>query len=154
MLCGESWCHDGPPAPKPALRETETSSKLLNIRAADVMNRSVTDTPRALIAVALILGAREQSLCAQDAPPAPSSDAAPVTTMFSHDESTSWWLSGQINLIEQAHGAFPTRYSGPHSFLATPEWTLSRVLTLYTGLRVGRGWEALVDIESAEIGRA
>ncbi len=69
--------------------------------------------------------------------------------MFSHDESNRWWLSGQINLIGQAHDAFPALYSGPHSLLATPEHTVSRVLTLYTGVRLGHGWEALVDIESA-----
>ena len=26
---------------------------------------------------------------------------------------------------------------------------MSRVLTLYTGIRAGRGWEAILDIESA-----
>src|SRR5216684_282631 len=67
---------------------------------------------------------------AQDNPSTSSSDAPLVTTMFSHD-------------------AFPATYSGPHSFLATPERTVSRVLTLYTGLRLGHGWEAFLDVESA-----
>jgi len=58
-------------------------------------------------------------------------------------------LISEINLIAQAHDAFPARYSGPHSFLATPERTLSRVLTLYTGVRLGHGWEAFLDVESA-----
>jgi high affinity Mn2+ porin len=114
------------------------------------MNRSVTDTLRGLLVITLILVARGQALWAQDAPPVPSSaDAAPVTTMFSRDESARWWLSGQINLIEQAHGSFPAKYTGPNSFLPTPERTVSRVLTLYTGLRLGRGWEAFLDVESA-----
>ena len=78
-----------------------------------------------------------------------SPDASPPTAMFPHDASTAWWLSGQIDLIAQAHDAFSTPYSGPHSFLATPERTLSRVLTLYTGLRLGHGWEAFFDVESA-----
>jgi len=104
---------------------------------------------RSLLAIAVILSARGQMLAAQDAPPASTTDAAPVTTMFPHDDSTAWWISGQINLIAQAHDAFPAQYTGPHSLLATSEQTLSRVLTLYTGLRLGHGWEALVDIESA-----
>jgi high affinity Mn2+ porin len=74
---------------------------------------------------------------------------AQQTTMFPHDDGTPWWVSGQINVIEQSHGDFPAPYSGPHSFLPTPERTVSRVLTLYTGLRLGHGWEAYVDIESA-----
>jgi hypothetical protein len=69
--------------------------------------------------------------------------------MFRHSDSSVWWLSGQINLIEQAHGSFPELYSGPHSFRATSEVTVSRVFTLYTGLRLGRGWEVFADVESA-----
>src|SRR5262249_47446128 len=67
---------------------------------------------------------------------------------FAHD-STTWWLSGQINLIEQAHRSFASPYSGPQSFRGTSESAVSRVLTLYTGIRFARGWEAIVDIESA-----
>src|ERR1035437_2523949 len=113
------------------------------------MNRTVTDMLRGLLVITLILVSRGQALWAQDVPPAPSTDAAPVTTMFSRDESTRWWLSGQINLIEQAHGSFPAKYTGPNSFLPTPERTVSRVLTLYTGLRLGRGWEGFLDVENA-----
>jgi hypothetical protein len=69
--------------------------------------------------------------------------------MFTHPDSRVWWLSGQINLIEQAHGSFPARYSGPHSFRSTSEVTVSGVLTLYTGLRLGHGWEVFADVESA-----
>jgi high affinity Mn2+ porin len=113
------------------------------------MNRSMTDTLRSLFLIVLMLVVRGRTVWAQDTPSTSSSDAPPVTTMFSRDESTAWWLSGQINVIEQAHDAFPGKYSGPHSFLATPERTVSRVLTLYTGLRLGRGWEVFLDIESA-----
>jgi hypothetical protein len=113
------------------------------------MNRSMTDALRGLLLIVLMLVIRGQIVSAQDNPPTSSSAAPPVTTMFSRDESTAWWLSGQINVIAQAHDAFPAKYSGPHSFLATPEWTVSRVLTLYTGLRLGGGWEAFLDVESA-----
>jgi high affinity Mn2+ porin len=113
------------------------------------MNRSLIEILRRLFVSALLLVTCRQTAWAQEAPSAPPADSAPVTTMFAHDESSRWWLSGQINLIGQAHAAFPALYSGPHSLLATPEHTVSRVLTLYTGVRLGHGWEALVDIESA-----
>ena len=64
-------------------------------------------------------------------------------------QDAPFYIGGQINLIAQAHGSFPARYSGPHSFRSTPEQTLSRVLTLYTGLRVPHGWEVAFDVESA-----
>src|SRR5947199_10574664 len=73
----------------------------------------------------------------------------PVTTLLSHPPESRWWLSGQVNVIGQAHGAFPALYSGPNSFRSTREQTVSTVLTLYTGLRVGRGWEVVADLESA-----
>jgi hypothetical protein len=72
-----------------------------------------------------------------------------TTSMFAHDADVPWWLSGQINLIGQRHGGFPALYSGPHSFDKNAERALSRVLTLYTGLRLRHGWEVLLDIESA-----
>jgi hypothetical protein len=106
-------------------------------------------TLRSLLVIAALVAVRGQILDAQSAPAASSSDAAPATSMFPRDESTAWWISGQINLIAQAHDAFPARYTGPHSFLARPERRLSSVLTLYTGLRLGHGWEAFADIESA-----
>jgi hypothetical protein len=113
------------------------------------MSRFVTETVRGLIVTAVVLVIRGHTLRAQGASSASSSDTPTVTTMSSHDEPPAWWLSGQINLIEQAHGSFPARYSGPNSFLPTSERTVSRVLTLYTGLRLGRGWEAFFDVESA-----
>jgi len=113
------------------------------------MIRTVSYALRRLAVVVAIVSAGRQTLVAQRAPTPSPSDTAPATAMFPHDDSSPWWISGQINLIEQSHDAFPALYTGPHSFLATPERTISRVLTLYTGLRLGHGWEAFVDIESA-----
>ncbi|HZR25139.1 MAG TPA: carbohydrate porin [Vicinamibacterales bacterium] len=64
-------------------------------------------------------------------------------------DSDRWWVSGQINIIEQAHPAFTSPYSGPNSFGSAPEHAVSRVMTLFTGARLGHGWEAIVDVESA-----
>src|SRR5689334_21806991 len=86
---------------------------------------------------------------AQDPPPSPSAHPAPMLAFLPHSDSTWWWFSGQANFIEQAHGGFTSPYSGPHSFRGTPEHALSRVLTLYTGARLPKGWQVILDVESA-----
>jgi high affinity Mn2+ porin len=73
---------------------------------------------------------------------------APVT-MFDRAEDSVWWVSGQLNVIEQSHPTFTSPYSGPNSLRGDAETRVSRVLTLYTGLRLGHGWEVLLDFESA-----
>jgi high affinity Mn2+ porin len=70
-------------------------------------------------------------------------------TMFERRADSPWWVSGQLNVIEQAHPTFTAPYSGPNSLQPKSELRVSRVLTLYTGLRVGHGWEVFADIESA-----
>ena len=68
--------------------------------------------------------------------------------MFDHPDGRLW-VAGQANFIYQANLSFHSPYSGPHSLQAQAEERLSRILTLYTGLRLWRGAEALVDVESA-----
>ena len=104
---------------------------------------------RSLLAIALMGITFRQPLQAQGAPTDGPPETPPVTTVFPRDETRTWWLSGQINLIEQAHRSFPALYSGPNSLTPTAERTLSRVVTLYTGLRLPRRWEMVVDVESA-----
>ncbi len=60
-----------------------------------------------------------------------------------------WWLSGQVNLIDQYHGDFAAAYSGPNSLRPQAENALSSVATLYSGYRVARTVELLVDVEAA-----
>jgi hypothetical protein len=79
---------------------------------------------------------------------APAQSDEPLT-IVEHPPEQWFWISGQVNLIAQRHDPFRSPYSGPHSFRATTEQTVSRVFTLYTGAQVGRGWEILVDVESA-----
>src|SRR5579862_1228906 len=94
-------------------------------------------------------------LCALPAPSrAQPPDAAPPDNpsppaLLPRDPTTWWWLSGQLNVIAQAHGSFHSPYESPNSLHADAEHAVSRVLTLYTGARLPNGWEALVDIESA-----
>jgi high affinity Mn2+ porin len=85
-----------------------------------------------------------------DDPSSPPSDAvADPEAMFSHFKSTRFWLSGQANFIFQAHPDFHADYSGPHSLSPDYDKATSRVLTLYTGVRLNNSTELLVDIEEA-----
>jgi high affinity Mn2+ porin len=80
-----------------------------------------------------------------------TSDTSPAepTTLFPHQDETPWWLSGQLNLIWQSHGRFTSPYSGDNSFRADSEHALSRVWTIYTGVKLPGRIELLFDIESA-----
>jgi len=70
----------------------------------------------------------------------PPSDAAP---------SAPFWVSVQANFITQYHPAFYAPYSGPNSLSPAGEHATSRVLTLYTGVRIQPTTELLLDVESA-----
>src|SRR5580658_9257190 len=75
-------------------------------------------------------------------------DADPES-MLPHFKSTRFWLSGQTNFIFQAHPDFHADYSGPHSLSPNYQKATSRVMTLYTGVRINDSTELLVDIEEA-----
>jgi len=72
-----------------------------------------------------------------------------VETMFPHLADSRFWLSGQANFIFEAHPAFYAKYSGPHSLSPDSDQALSRVLTLYTGVRLNNSTELLFDLEEA-----
>jgi high affinity Mn2+ porin len=72
-----------------------------------------------------------------------------LTTVFPHSSTAPWWISGQINIVFQAHPDFHALYSGPNSLSAEGEHATSRVLTLFTGLQLGQQTEILFDVESA-----
>ena len=99
------------------------------------------------VAVALSLAVRAAGQ-APDTGTEPDSDD-PVQSMVPHFSNTRYWLSGQANFIFQTHPPFPALYSGPHSLQPGYEKAISRVLTLYTGVRLNNSTEILVDIEEA-----
>jgi high affinity Mn2+ porin len=82
-------------------------------------------------------------------PPSDPPSGEGVETMFPHFKDTRFWLSGQMNFIFQTHPTFPAAYSGAHSLGPDYEKATSRVLTLYTGVRLNNSTEILVDIEEA-----
>jgi hypothetical protein len=77
-----------------------------------------------------------------------TADTDPLT-IFSHSDSTRWYLGGQLNTIFQMHPGFSAQYSGPNSLRDTAEAADSRVLTLYTGYQLTGTTEMLLDLESA-----
>jgi high affinity Mn2+ porin len=79
-----------------------------------------------------------------DEPPGTDSRA----TLLLHPDTSWWWLSGQLNMIFQAHRTFPSPYDGAHSFRSEDEHALSRVWTIHAGAR-HENTDVLVDIESA-----
>jgi hypothetical protein len=70
-------------------------------------------------------------------------------TVFGHFKDTRFWLSGQANFIFQTHPPFHALYSGPNSLGSHYDKATSRVMTLYTGVRLNNSTELLVDIEEA-----
>jgi high affinity Mn2+ porin len=81
--------------------------------------------------------------------PETTADSDPMPVMFPHPETDRFWLSAQGNFIFQAHPPFHAAYSGKNSLNPSYETAMSRVLTLYTGMRLNSSMEFLVDIEEA-----
>ncbi|MGB8915274.1 MAG: carbohydrate porin [Candidatus Sulfotelmatobacter sp.] len=81
-------------------------------------------------------------------PPDPPPDDA-TEAMFPHFRDSRFWLSGQANFIFQTHPPFSAAYSGKNSLSPDYEKATSRVMTLYTGVRLNNSTELLVDIEEA-----
>ena len=112
--------------------------------------------------ICAMLGAFSVTAAAQDAPhadaqtPAAQADnpASPPANadpeaIFPHFKDTRFWLSGQTNFIFQTHPDFHATYSGQNSLSSHYEKATSRVMTLYTGVRLNNSTELLVDIEEA-----
>ncbi len=79
-----------------------------------------------------------------DSTPAPD-DPPPI--MFPHPEWDRLWLSGQANFISQWHPDFHSPYQGKNSLSPNAQDASSRVLTLFTGLRLTRTTEILCDVQ-------
>jgi high affinity Mn2+ porin len=90
----------------------------------------------------------DQSGDSQADPADPQADVAPET-MLPHLRDTRFWISGQANFIFQAQPSFYAKYSGMNSLNPNFHTALSRVVTLYTGVRLNNSTEILVDVEEA-----
>src|SRR5260221_9812826 len=76
------------------------------------------------------------------AAPVPAPDD-PALIVFPHAEWDRLWVSGQANFISQWHPAFHSPYQGKNSLTPEAQDASSRVLTLYTGLRLTNTTEFL-----------
>ncbi len=98
--------------------------------------------------------AAKTAIATQNDAPASSGPADPppdeaTEAMLPHFRNTRFWLSGQTNFIFQTHPPFPADYSGKNSLSPDYQKATSRVMTLYTGVRLNDSTELLVDIEEA-----
>jgi high affinity Mn2+ porin len=91
--------------------------------------------------------AQTTSTLEQSATSDASSDPDPMLTMVPHLETDRLWLSGQANFISQWHQKFHSPYSGRNSLSAQAQDATSRVLTLFTGLRLSSTTELLCDVQ-------
>src|SRR5262249_22576093 len=96
-----------------------------------------------VLACAFTVLAGVRSISAQEHEPTES------TTMFDRLATDRFWLSGQMNVIFQMHPSFPSPYSSDHSLRPDAEHATSTLLTLYTGVRVTKGIESILNFESA-----
>src|ERR1700687_4673213 len=76
-----------------------------------------------------------------------SPETDPIPVMFPHAETDRLWISGQVNFISQWHPAFHSPYQGRNSLSPQAQDASSRVLTLYTGLRLTDTAELLCDVQ-------
>jgi high affinity Mn2+ porin len=77
-----------------------------------------------------------------------SDDQENPAVFSSHLIADRLWISGQANFIFQAHNPFHSPYAGTNSFQSRVETTaLSRVLTLYTGIKLTRWTEFIFNAE-------
>ena len=86
---------------------------------------------------------------AQDAPPPETPTPEPQATFFEHSQTSKWWLSGQANIVFQAHGDFYALYSGANSLKDYSENATSRVLTFFGGYEFTPNTMVYVDAEES-----
>ncbi len=101
-----------------------------------------------LAAAAVVLAFSAAAASAQAGEQEPGEPPAPAA-LFPHPDDVRWWLSGQANIIAQAHPSFPALYTGANSFRPDADRSVSRVFTLYTGVRLLEHTAVLVDLEMA-----
>jgi hypothetical protein len=86
------------------------------------------------------------------APKAPSAEDDAGPTMFPHPEDSRYLISGQANIIFQAHGPFHSPYEGSNSLLSRGEYKPSLVGTFFLGLQLHHNLryntDAIFDLES------
>ena len=134
----------------------------LSIGLANILKNSMRSLA-ALFLLSIPLASHAQENLLADArpsapvqlPEAPAADSDESTpAMFPHSDTTRYLISGQANIIFQAHGPFHSPYEGTNSLLSRGEYKTSLLGTLYLGAQVIRdpkfNLDAIFDLEAAE----
>jgi len=106
-----------------------------------------------LLSLALLsVSAAAQQPQASQPDAATDSNTTPLT-LFPHPDSARYLLSGQANIIFQAHPGFHSPYEGTNSLLARGEYKTSLVGTLFLGFKLITNprfeTDGIYDLESA-----
>ena len=114
---------------------------------------------KCLIVCLLLLAPAHQTLAQQNfdsgahpgrpaaAPKAPSTEDDAWPTMFPHPEDSRYLISGQANIIFQAHGPFHSPYEGANSLLSRGEYKPSLLGTLFLGAQLRRDPKTETDVD-------
>ncbi|MEO8735104.1 MAG: porin, partial [Edaphobacter sp.] len=74
-------------------------------------------------------------------------------TIFPHPDKSRFLISGQANIILQAHGPFQSPYEGTNSFLSRGEYKTSLLGTLFLGAQLRKdpksSTDLILDVESS-----
>jgi hypothetical protein len=99
------------------------------------------------------LAAQTPAAAPSTPPDAPTDAPSAQLTVFPHPDTARYLISGQANIVFQAHPGFHSPYSGTNSMLARGEYKTSLVGTLYLGFELNPNprfeTDALYDEESA-----
>jgi high affinity Mn2+ porin len=112
-----------------------------------------------LLTISLVANAQGQALVDERpshrsvAIEAPSAADESAPTMFPHSENSRYLISGQANIIFQAHGPFHSPYDDVNSLLGRGEYKTSLLGTLFLGAQLRRdpktNTDVIFDLESA-----
>ena len=105
-----------------------------------------------LLTISLVANAQDQDHAdghpgrATTAPKAPTPEDDVAPTMFPHPEDARYLITGQANIIFQAHGPFHSPYEGTNSLLGRGEYKASLLGTLYLGAQLRRDPKTETDV--------
>lgn len=128
------------------------------------LTRILKDSMQTLVALLLLtisLAAHAQQRDLTDArpsrpvklPEAPTTAPDPPLPLFPHQETARYLISGQANIIFQAHAPFHSPYDGANSLLSRGEYKPSMLGTLFLGAQLITNpqfnTDAIFDLESS-----
>lgn len=134
-----------------------TSLPLAGAQAYDQLPAAPSPQPPATVTFSDSLEkANPQRNTASDTGASPEESAIatdPAVTLFPHSQTARYWISGQLNIIFQAHPPFHSPYEDTNSLHGAGEYKTSIVDTLNLGYQPHRNihynTDFLVDFEEA-----